>query len=1042
MARFLILLALLASPLWAHEATVFCNIKLTGASDHAGIKVSVEADPLWGHPDAESLAAAEEAKGKFAKLVISGEGETDKTGALRLKVEFSFEGEGVRPTRSVWRDKQQIEAEYCHARLTARREGFRPYIGTVMLTAGDESQSVFANLNQVVTVRGSVINLSDRKPVPELELQLSTTVQTRRVIPRPDGRDGRGGRGGWGGPQYEYVQEGRSWTLKTDAQGAFMLSDETLPSGNYSLTPLGGKLAFSATSKAARGIGLRDGDNDLGALIVVPGGSLKFRVVNSEDDTPVSANCTLQGNNYWRNLALVDGAGELSGIVEGEFTLHVRQNAFWETQHKVSIQAGELTDLGDLKLDPHISLDVIALSDGSTGIETYSVTTRMLDGEFPPNSERRFERSANLTAEHTTITGLRRGKWLVIVQAQSHARTEVEVELPVTEPLTVTLSEGGVLQVSVRLDANNRMDNFQLYAVRCDSTYYKTLSALKPEEWLNMRIDTSRGGVYAPERNWSEVRQIEALAPGAYLVLAFAGHLGWLKQDNVEIEKGKTTSLELAPEPPTMAVTVTRDGKPAADVKLYFMTSGWNQTSEVVEATTGKDGACVHEFKTMGQAYVLTERELEYVGRPNGQDWEWGENLRRFKGDGTVLRYGQRVEQAIELHDRNAIWVTLKIKLPEGLGIDQPVLRPKIAPTRGWSQYQGKQVADGLLFPRVPAGDYLVVTSVRTSQHQRIELIREIKVDTPPEQSFEVEFEIKSFTVALELPQDAEPGMTTVKLIPRAQLENFDAPFPQHEGRPDATGKVAFVGLEGGEYLVVATTWDHQGGLLACGQQLVDTSAAQEGKLKMNQDFGTLELRVEGNPALGGQQHSNWRVQFFDTMEEEVLPVDPTFAFGQVNSVAGVDDWRGRRGNQGVRGVPTGKYKVVVSAYGLQPVIEDGVEIKRGQTTRLTVTPSAAALLKLTLENIDARSLVQLKAKSAYLDASGKEVNVIAPGKRLFNLMESREQGGCEAWLLNLTPEVAKVVITIEGHEDIVIPVKAEPGKTILHTASAKPKTE
>lgn len=1033
MARLLILLAVLAAPLCAHEASVFCNLQLQGMTAHSGIKVTVEADPLWGHQDAESLAVTEEAKGKYAKAVVSGEGETDKSGALRLKVEFSLEGEGVRPTRSIWRDKQQIEAEYCHAKLVARYEGFKTLSVTVVLTAGEESQSVFNHLTPVVAVRGSVINLSDRSPVADLELQLSTWVQTRRLVPARDGH---------GRQQFEFAQEARSWTLKTDARGEFKLSDETLLAGRYALTPLGGKLAFSITSKAARDIDLRDGDNDLGVLIVVPGGSLKLRVVNSENDTPVDAQCTLQGNQYWRNLPLTDGAGEISGIVEGEFTLVLRRNDFWETHHKLSVKAGEVSDLGDLKIDPMISLDVIALSDGAAGIESYGVTARMLDGVFPPNGDRKFERSASLTAERTTITGLRRGRWLVIVQAKGHARTEVEVELPVKEPVTVTLSEGGALQVSVRLDADNRLDGFQLFAVRCDSTYYKTLAALKPEEWQNLRIDSSKGGVYVPERRWSEVQQVEALAPGAYLVLAFAGNLGWLKQDNVEIEKGKSTSLELTPQPPVMAVTVTRDGKPAADVKLYFLTSGWNRSVEVVEATTGKDGTCVHEFKNMGQAYVLTEREMEYIGRPNGQDWEWGNNLRRFKGDGTELRYGQRSELAIELHDRNAIWVTLKIKLPEGVGIEQPVLRPKIVPSHGWDYYQGKQVADGLLYPRVPAGDYLVITSVRISPHQSIELTREIKVDTPPEQSFEVEFEIKSFMVALELTQSAEPGMTTVKLIPKAQLENFDAPFRHLESRPDAAGKVAFVGLEEGEYLVVATTWDRQGGLLACAQQLVDTSAAQEAKLMMNEDFGTLELRVEGNPALGGQPYSNWRVQFFDAMEEEVLPVDPTFAFGEINSRADINDWRGRRGNQGVRGVPSGKYKVVVSAYGLQPVIEDGVEIKRGQTTRLTVTPSPAALLKLTIENIDANRLVQLKAKSAYFDANGKEVNVIAPGKRLFNLIESRAQGGCEAWLLNLSPEVAKVVITIEGHEDIVIPVKAEPGKTILHTASVKPKTE
>lgn len=1020
---------------------MFCNFKLQGMTAHSGIKVTVEADPLWGHQDAESLAVSEQAKGKYAKAVVSGEGETDKLGALRLKVEFSLEGEGVRPTRSVWRDKQQIEAEYCHAKLVVRHEGFKPLSVAIVFTAGEESQSVFNQLTPVITVRGSVINLSDRSPVADLELQLSTWVQVKRPSPVRDGQ---------GRVQYQYVQEPRIWSLKTDAKGEFKLSEDALWAGNYMLTPSGGKLAFSMTSKAARDINLRDGDNDLGALFVVPGGSLKLRVVNSDDDTPVSANCTLQSNNYWRNLTLADGAGELSGIVEGEFTLSVRQNNFWETRHKVSIKAGELTDLGDLKLDPHIALEVIALSEGSTGIETYSVIARMLDGVFPPHNERRFERSADLTAEHTTITGLRRGKWLITVQAKGHARAEVEVDLPAKEPLTVTLTEGGTLKVSVRPDANKRMALFQLFAVRCNSTSYKKLMALKPEEWPMLLSDTTQGGVYATLPSWGEAIEIQAMAPGAYLVLATVESIGWLKQDNVEIEKGKTTSLELAPEPPVMVVTVTRDGKPAADVPLHFVVSNyWHEAPVIVSATTGPDGVCTHEFKSAGNAYVLTERELLYLGKPGAQHDEWHLMLANFKGEGTRLGYGQRVEQAIELHDRNAIWVTLLVKLPEGVTINAPSLNPKLASSDRRRHFQPRQIEGGWLYPNVPAGEYLAVVNLNTGTGERISLTRDIKVDTVPEQTIEIEFEIQTFTVTLGLPAGVDHRQVSVELMPGAKLEDPEQRSMSRQAQPDATGKVAFVGLEAGEYLVIATARNPQGGLQAGAQQLVDTGKTQTLALTLTDDFGTLDLRVEGNPALGGQQHGAiWRVQFFDDMDEEVLPVKPMNAFGRLNMQMEAEYWHDPRLApdpnlpSSVHGVPVGKYKVVVSAYGLQPVIEHGVEIKRGQTTSLTVTPSAAALLKLTIENMDARSLVQLKAKSAYLDASGKEVNVIAPGKRLFNLMQSREQGGCEAWLLNLTPEVAKVVITIEGHEDIVLPVVAEPGKTILHTANAKPKTD
>ncbi|MBZ0135476.1 MAG: carboxypeptidase-like regulatory domain-containing protein [Planctomycetes bacterium] len=1035
--RHFLLLMILAAPgaLLAHESEVFCNIKLQGLSNHAGIEVSVEPDLLWGYPDAESLAAVEETNGKFAKLTASGTGKTDANGALRLKVEFSFNGDGVRPTRTLISDRQQVEVEYCYVNVVAKYPGFRSYVGRLQVTAGEESSSIFDTLRPVITVRGSVIRLNDRTPVTELELQLSTTVQTRRVIP------GRGGRGGRGGPQYEYVQENRSWTLKTDAQGAFMLSDETLPSGNYSLTPLGGKLAFSATSKAGRDIQLRDGDNDLGPLTVVPGGSLKLRLLSSEDNSPVVASCTLQDNQSWRGVPITDGVGELTGVIEGDYALHMRSDLFWETRRDVSIKAGEEVDLGDILMDPYLSLDIIALSDGDTGIERYTVTARMLEGERPPNNRNEFIVNGQLTAERTTLPRLRRGTWLITVYAEGHAKAEAEIELPTSEALTVTLPEGGKLSVTVRLDGEEIMRDFNLFAVRCDSEYYKVLTALEPDAWQKLQIDPNQRGVYTAERSWREDRYIDALAPGAYLVIAAAGGLGYLKRDNVLIERGETTTIELMPEPPTVALTLTRDGKPAAEVKLYLLMNHWNRQTESSEVTTDADGKYVHEFKTPGHYYVLTEREMEYLGKPDPQDWNWRERLRSFKGEGTELRYGQRSEVTIELNDSDSIWVTLKVKLPEGVSIDAPALNPKIAATHRRRYYQPKQVEGGWLYPQVPAGEYIVTTSVVTGTGERVQLTREIKVDTPPEQTIEIEFDIRTFTVSVEVPADTPLQNVQVQLVPKTLLENPDQMIRLREGRPDASRKVAFIGLEPGEYLVVALAWGMRSDLVACANRHVDSSKTDEVSITLTKEFGTLDLRVEGNPATGGRQDdSRWKVQFFNEMDEEVLPANPWFAFGSLRQ--NVDNWGWGQQNAGVRGVPAGRYRIVVSAYGLQPVEQQDVEIKAGETTKLTVAPSAAALLKLTLEGIIHERVIKGKAKATYLDAAGMEVDIIAPGQRLFTIHPTESANTCEAWLLNVMPGVAKIRIAIEGYEDIEVPIDFEPGKTILRTATAKARTD
>lgn len=1033
----LIAALLLAAPLCAHESTIFCNLRLQGQSDHTGIKVTIEADPLWGHADEESLKATEEANGKFASFTVKGEGETDKNGALRLTIEFSFEGEGVRPTRTIWRDKQQVEVEYCVARLVARRDGYRPYTQSIELVSGQESSSAFASLAPLVSIIGSVIQLNDRSPVVDLELELSTTVQSRRQLRQPTGRRG---------PTFEYVQENKAWTLKTDANGRFELSDESWTAGRYVLTPLGGTLAFSSTSKAAREIHLQDGVNDLGALTVVPGGSLTFRLLNSDDDSPATANCQLQGKQGWRSLAVSDGVGQLSGVAEGEYTLTIRSNTFWESRHTLQIGAGKVTDLGDVYLDPILSLDVIALSDGATGIEQYRVTALMLEGQKPAHFEGRTDVdwivNGQLTAERTTMTGLRKGKWLITVTAAGHAKAEAEVELPATKPLSVTLSEGGALEVSVRLNEKELLRDFILFAVRNDSDYYATLTALKPEEWNQLRIDFKKRGVYAAERDWGENRKIDAMAPGTYYVIAQAGNLGWLKQDNVEIEKGKTTTLELKPKPPSVVVAVTRDGEAASDVKLYIVLTGWNRNgNEFVEFNTDTDGKFTHEFKSPGRCYVLTDQELEYVGKPE-QMWEWQRRLSDFKGDGTELRYGQKAEIAIELNDRNGIWVKLLVKLPEGVWINAPSLNPKIAPSAWRRSYLFKQIEGGWLYPYMPAGDYIASTTITTGNGERVTLTREITIDTPPEQTVEIEFEFKTFTISLNVPQGVDMRRIQVQLAPKAAVEDTDMHFSFRDGRPDAAGKVAFIGLEPGEYLVMAMAWADHPNLAACASQFVDTSAVDEITLELTKDFGTLDLRIEGNPALGGfQDIARWRVQLFNEMEEEVFPVNPWFAFG--NLASGRDSWgRPDMSNAGIRGIPSGSYRILVTAHGLQPHEETGVEIVAGETTRLTVAPSAAAVLKLTLNGINAQTLNQGKATATYLDAAGNEVDVAAPDRRLFRLGASERADVCEARLLNLTPAVARVIVKIEGYEDVDLPVRFEPGKTILHTAEAKRRAD
>lgn len=1030
MYRILLLFCLVvATPLCAHSTTLRGQVRLNGQASSEGVAVKIEADPLWGHADADALALTEKTRGKYPSVVVSGETTTDAQGNFALKVEFTFSDEGDPPTRNVRRDNKQVEVEYCFGKLTVSHEGYRPQSFQAALNVDGDDYTISSMLMRVITIRGNVMNLNDRKPVADLELRFSTTVQ----VSSNNGRNPRRR------TTFGNLTEVRSWTVTTDAKGQFELADESIGPGQFTLTPLGGDFAFSTTSKAANYFYVQEGINELGALAVVPGGSLKMSVVDSDDDTELAVSCTLISDRYRRTLAYAPEDGTVEGFIEGKFKLIISLNGYWNVEREVTIEAGKVADLGEIRMDAFLDLEIIALSDGDTGIETCSVLAQMTEGERPPGYDRGFQVSGTLTVERNKLQRLRRGTWLITIMAAGHARMEVEVTLPRAEPLTVTMQEGGKITATVTWGDNQKLENFSLFAVSCDSDYYPELIKLTNEEWKKHQIDSKRRGVYFAQNQWRRDHDIDAMQPGKYLVIAYAGNFGVLRQDQVEVVKGEATAVSFAPQAPVLTATATRDGKPAAGVKLHLLViRDWGNEAEIVEKTTDANGRCSHEFKTTGLGYVLTERELAWLGEPDPNNYNWGDSVRRFKGQAESMQYGDEREIKIELNDTTGIWLTIKMKAPEGIVLSQPSIHPKVRDDN-WRTIYPKLVDDGYLFPRVPAGDYVVYTNIQQGNRgSAISLQKDIKVDTPPEQTIEIEFDVSAFTVTIQYPDglDLQNRYTSIKLIPESAL---DDPTPVSWGRqpalrevaPDASGKAAFIGIEAGRYFVVGSVWDPNRTLFASGNMLIDTSESSEASLELSTDFGRLKLRVEGNPAVGTRQDRNiWRAQFYDELEQEVYAGDPFLAFGRVNNP------------YEIHGVPTGRYTVVVSGYGLQPVIQHDVEIKRGLVTDLTLTPSAAALLKLTIEGIDSRSLVQLKAQSKYLDDLGQEVEVLAPSKQLFTLGDTTVVNATEAWLWNLTPAVTRVVIKVEGYEDLEIRVISEPGKTILHTAKLKKKAD
>ncbi|MBK8207604.1 MAG: hypothetical protein IPK87_12575 [Planctomycetes bacterium] len=1023
MNRLLMLcaLVLLATPLFAHKGTLTGSVRLSGSQGFGGTTVTARADPLWGHADATAMAITESARGKYPVATASGSTATDVMGAFSIEIEFSFEDDAAPPKRNSTRNGERVEVGYCAVLLTVTHPGYQRAEYRAAVEVDGNSFAFSVSLNESVKVRGSVLMLKDRSPVSGQTLRLFRYQYVHTQGP-PDSRGNR---------TQVQRREVTSYDFTTDADGKFEFTDDALQQGQYALAPAGCTLAFAATSRAAGWLQLNHGDNDLGALVAVPGGSIKFRIVDGGSDQPVDLPCTMQSGRTFREVVVTGGVGEAVGLIEGDWTLNIRQKEYWDSNTPVKVEAGIETDLGDVRIEPMLSIDVIALSDGS-GIEQYRVRATLVEGTppFPMRDNRSYAVDQQLTVERTKLHRLFRGKWLVSISAANHASQETEVELPTDKPVTLTLEQGGTLSMTLMLPEGANGD-FETYAVNVNSPLHEELVAMDSDKLAKYVFEPGSREVFGANSRWGQPRLIESLPAGKYLVICRTGQWGVMKQEQVEVKKGETTTVEFKPVAPSIALALTRDGKPAAGEMVYLCLSDRHRELKISEHETDKDGKLEVVLAGASSFYVLTQRERDWLGEA-ANNWEWRNLIALLKGQPTEITYGQRVELTIELVEPGVVWLKVNVKAPDGVQLSPPTLVAAKRDARGgWLRYAGRGVADGYLFARVPMGEYTLHTATWGQDRQQIELTRQVVVDSPPEQTIEVEFEIRALSIRLTYPKSLAAQETRVRLFPLEAVGDPHSRLAVREARPNAEGRLAFVGIEEGVYLVSVIAYTLQGEIGAVGSARVDSAETSELDLALTADFGTLEVDVEGNPAIGDPERSSsiFRIQLFDEMDEEALPADPSFAFGTVN----------RR--QTVHGVPPGSYRALVTAYGLQAAQEFDVIIKNGEATRLTFTPSAAGLLKLVFEGITTQGLVAGKATSTYLDASGNEVNVAAPGGRLFSLADS-QSGKCEARLLNLTPAVTRVLIRIEGYEDIEITVEVEPGKTLLRTVTAKRRAD
>ncbi|MBX3474221.1 MAG: hypothetical protein KF754_07540 [Planctomycetes bacterium] len=1026
-----LLLTAAALPLAADfKCTVSGNVQAPDGKP-GGVTVKLEADNMWGR-SAESFEKFKQDNGPLPKITLEATATTDKFGAFSIECDVKVGPEGKLPVQRVrqGRGGPEVESTYVFVTIKPVKTGYRGDSRSIHLTAGGTVNAGVLVLADVASISGSVMRLSDRKPQADLQLKL-------RFTPRPG--------------------QTNDLTVTTDSAGKFSVEGDSVPLGQMSLTVDSAEWAFAATSVAWRGFNIRAGANDLGNLIVVPGGAVKGRVINVDTKAPIDCMATLRstepGAQVTQQLAVKDGNIETKGLPEGAYEVQIGIKLYWQMgKIPVKVSGGKTADLGDIALEPYRSLEVLAFADNGAGIEKYVVALTYAGGKLPLQYEGgglrpgvgNFKRQ-ELTAEKCVLDGLWSASWTLTVHVAGYSPRTMEVEIPKDTSVRVTLEQGGTIRVTVQDENGNFMKGRQVFAVRHDSPSYKSAKSgeLRVDNWGELPVGVFRSG--DNRRGDDSASVIESVASGTYMVWAFSNGFDRvtnqpvrLVQDNVKVEKGQTAEIILKPVAGKLTVNVTESGTAKAGVKVYLVQMDWDGAKLLQEASSDTKGKAVFADLKPTAAAVLTKREYDWVkglGREAAM-FNRGRLQTMFKDRNVMIGWGDDREVALELNDGASIWVTLEVKITGGAKPDRgSVLAVDGDDNRPWERLNIQvSFTDGKadLGP-LPKGKYRFVGNASING-EGIGLDREFVVNTAPEQVVKMDFTFESLTISVKLPKNVASHFVNVMLSPASDANEprnmrDDWRFRQRAGRPDDKGTVTFINVPAGEWVVTGHA-SPNGTLTYAATEKVTVKGDTKVTLKFNENVGTINVRISGNPALGpnSMPYARAKVFLLNNRDQPIDVGDANFLYG-----SSAQPWT-------IPAVPAGNWTAVVAAHGLQTVTQK-IKVEKDKPTALNVSPLPAAVVQFILTGEDGTARGIESFNLTYEDAEGKPVAMYAPDKHWISGTLDNN-GKLQVVGLNVGAKVKKVRVTIEGYEDVLLDLTFEAGKTFLseQTLKKKPK--
>lgn len=989
-----------------------------------GVTMTVTADPLWGCENEDGLEKFKAIHGNLPQVTMKGSGVTARSGrtvTAQITVTVSWTGE-LPTNRLKQADGSEVDQPFAMAMLVAKLDGYHTATSIFRVEQGKPVFALLPAAIRCATFKGRVVHEQGQRAAANLKLAVVGELYPKRLFEEGRPNSAPHARG-----------ERHRFEFTTDTEGNFNVTSPELSHSPEMFFVAGHELAFAIDSKAWRPHYdiTRDNTNfDYGTLIVVPGGGIKGGFANVDTGETVPTNLQLMrmigGRTYPIGVSRDAAGSESEGIPAGTYEAVPNSGGgYWYPDMAIiSVESGKVTDLGTIKVEPHRTIEVVAIDLQGNSLPNFTATVTYT-GTTPPalgshQKGKPFMTVRQLTREQPQVPGLFSGSWRLSVRADGFPATFVDIAVPAREPVKVVLAAGGTIEVKL-LDAEGQPTRSStLLAISHLSPRYsefETISLKDFEEKLPRDYPLPEG-IYTP-RHAGQGVAFPDLAAGKYLVIASASGLGLMRQSDVEVVPTKVTKVELRPSPGRLSVTVTEKGKPKASVALVVVDED-NPAQDAQRVKTAVDGTVIVEVKRQATYYVLTASEYDALVAPGKGNW----NLRDYESRGYRVRFGETLPVTLELFNGGKVNVRLKVKGPSGMTYQALSMRRLDTTTYAGSIY-GLRDGEDFQFVNVPVGVYEIAGSATDKSGGSLSFTRKAAVDAPPEQTITIEVKVGKLSLTLTAANGrSDPAGAEVQLMRNPDWDGLMQPHTpqvQLNYRTDAKGKLEVPLLEAGSWHIIARAWKQDarsGRVLAdAASAAIEVSATSKVALKFSDNFGALSVTI---PQADDHSAHYCRIVLLNAKNEIVFPGDPVGGYGSM--------WQSFNwwGTITTDFIPVGTYRVIFTAVGYLPTIRESVKIEKGKTTALDLTPAAGCMLTLAVKGMPvapAASDIQWVAE----DAAGKPIKLYGTGYPMHDLGSVR--GVTSIHFSALTPEVKRVRVNIPGYEEFVVETALEPGK-------------